>query len=77
MDIGIDWFDTERISTGKISIVSATTPHTSSSRGGIKLVIMYSTTEVIACIINYTMEYKSLCHYVTVQINLLCIVRCL
>ena len=35
----IDWFDTERISTGKISIVGATAPHTSSSRGGIKLVV--------------------------------------
>ena len=38
MRMYIDWFDTERISTGKISIVGATAPHTSSSRGGIKLV---------------------------------------
>ena len=39
MRMYIDWFDTERISTGKISIVGATAPHTSSSRGGIKLVV--------------------------------------
>ena len=38
MRMYIDWFDTERISTGKISIVGATAPHTLSSRGGIKLV---------------------------------------
>ena len=38
MRMYIDWFDTERISTGNISIVGATAPHTSSSRGGIKLV---------------------------------------
>ena len=43
MRMYIDWFDTERISTGKISIVGATAPHTSSSRNGIKLVCMYST----------------------------------
>ena len=42
MRMYIDWFDTERISTGKISIVGATTPHTSSSRGGIKTVIRES-----------------------------------
>ena len=38
MRMYIDWFDTERISPGKISIVGATATHTSSSRGGIKLV---------------------------------------
>ena len=41
MRMYIDWFDTERISTGNISIVGATAPHTSSSRGGIKLVVLY------------------------------------
>ena len=36
MRMYIAWFDTERTSIGKISIVGTTAPHTSSSRGGIK-----------------------------------------